>query len=257
MAEGRKKRRSCWRESVWACCAPLVADGGTDSREVDGHGHGAQEVDDDGTMDERGPFGCGGTSRAQIHESHGPPRPDHHVLATMPFQVPKPVYFGPFQVTPQVFHCTSHSFALVNIRPIVPGHVLVCPHRPVPRLSQLSTQEVADLFVLVQRVGRMVERVYGASSLNIAIQDGEAAGQSVPHLHAHIFPRKAGNQDGDRIYDLMDGEEGDLGGHLLLQERDRRRAKFPFPDEASRSNRSEEEMREEAMWMAREMENEA
>ena len=60
----------------------------------------------------------------------------------------------------------------------------------MPRFNDLSAAEVQDLFLTVQRVSRMVERVFSASSLNIAIQDGVDAGQSVPHVHAHIIPRK-------------------------------------------------------------------
>ncbi|KAL5332802.1 HIT-like domain-containing protein [Aspergillus crustosus] len=100
------------------------------------------------------------------------------------------IHFGPFLVTPQVFHQTPLSIALVNLKPILPGHVLVSPRRVVPRVSDLTPPETADLFLTVRRVGRMIERVYGATSLNIAIQDGPEAGQSVPHVHAHIIPRR-------------------------------------------------------------------
>lgn len=166
----------------------------------------------------------------------------------------KSIHFGPFVVNPQVFHITSLSFALVNLKPILPGHVLVSPLRVVPRLSDLSEAEVQDLFQTVQRVSRMVERVYKATALNIAIQDGAAAGQSVPHLHAHIIPRHNSDLDhrggSDAIYDMMDGEEGNIGEHL------RQRTKFPKPD-TERKPRTDEEMREEAQWMEREMAKDA
>ncbi|KAJ6177833.1 Histidine triad (HIT) protein [Penicillium mononematosum] len=115
-----------------------------------------------------------------------------------------PIYFGSFIVTPQHTNLTNNSllnrrsstqppltFALVNLKPILPGHVLVSPRRVVPRVTDLTPAETSDLFVTVRRVGRMLERIYGATSLNIAIQDGAHAGQSVPHVHAHIIPRKA------------------------------------------------------------------
>ena len=188
----------------------------------------------------------------------------------------KPIYFGNFVVTPQVnppesltlkvisdrrtqvFHLTAHSFALVNLKPLLPGHVLVCPRRVTPRYSELNHAEVVDLALTVQQVGRMIERVYQASSLNIAIQDGADAGQSVPHLHTHIIPRKKAdlNEKGgsDAIYGMMEGEEGDVGKHQ--QERSEGRPKFPVPDENSRKPRTETEMAEEAENLAREMEKE-
>lgn len=150
---------------------------------------------------------------------------------------------------------TTHSFALVNIKPLLPGHVLVSPRRPAKRLSDLNHAEVTDLFLTVQEVGQMVERFYGASSLNIAIQDGPAAGQSVPHLHTHIIPRQSADLDGqggsDAIYGMLEGEEGDVGKHLF--ERSSRRPKFPTVDDSSRKPRSEEEMAEEAQKLAHEM----
>lgn len=150
----------------------------------------------------------------------------------------------------------------------------------MPRVTDLTPAETSDLFLTVRRVGRMVERVYGASSLNIAVQDGVYAGQSVPHVHAHIIPRKAADLDHaggtDAVYDLLDGEEGDLGrvlkdaavaadetnGHLSNGAGTGngaypgRRSRFPVVDNDARKPRGEADMRAEAETLAREMENE-
>lgn len=164
------------------------------------------------------------------------------------------IHFGSFPVNSQVFHITPLSFALVNLKPLLPGHVLVSPLRVVPRISDLSPAEVTDLFLTVQRVSRMIGRVYDATSLNIALQDGVDAGQSVPHVHTHIIPRKAADLDArggsDAIYDMLDGPEGDIGDHQ------RQRSRFPKPDEDSRKPREGEEMRKEAAYLAEEMEKE-
>ncbi|OJJ32302.1 hypothetical protein ASPWEDRAFT_118288 [Aspergillus wentii DTO 134E9] len=182
-----------------------------------------------------------------------------------------PIHFGPFLVTSQVFHLTPLTFALVNLKPILPGHVLVSPRRRVPRVSELTAAETSDLFLTVRRVGRMVERVYGASSLNIAVQDGVDAGQSVAHVHTHIIPRKKADLDyrggTDAVYEMLDGEEGDLGkfheSHCadLAEERpeqngDGRRTRFPAVDNEERKPRSLEEMEAEAEMLAKEMEKE-
>ncbi|KAL3486377.1 HIT-like domain-containing protein [Aspergillus germanicus] len=162
-----------------------------------------------------------------------------------------PIHFGPFLVTPQVFHQTSLSFALVNLKPILPGHVLVSPRRVVPRVSDLTVTETTDLFLTVRRVGRMIERVYGATSLNIAIQDGTEAGQSVPHVHAHIIPRRRRDLSTvDAVYDKLDGEEGDLRRGL-----EEREGALKVDDE-ERIARGAVEMEEEAIMLATEMEKE-
>lgn len=140
------------------------------------------------------------------------------------------------------------------------------PRRVVPRLADLTAPEAADLFLTVQRVGKMIERVYSASSLNIAIQDGTDAGQSVEHVHTHVIPRRRRDLDHrggtDAIYEMLDGEEGDIGrvqkeileqGHGQVTER---RSRFPAVDDEARKPRTMEEMEAEAEMLAKEMEKE-
>ncbi|KAK4984722.1 Dinucleoside triphosphate hydrolase [Elasticomyces elasticus] len=170
------------------------------------------------------------------------------------------IYFGSFLVTPQVFHTTAHSFALVNLKPLLPGHVLVCPKRQTPRFASLTPIETQDLFLTVQRVQRTLTRLYAATAFNVAIQDGEAAGQTVPHVHAHVIPRREGDMDkrggGDKLYEMLEGEEGDVAaslreaGEAAELEGSGRGIR---PDEGSRPARGEEEMRKEAEWLREEM----
>ena len=63
-------------------------------------------------------------------------------------------------------------------------------------LFELNTyrEEHVDLFQSVRVVSNALEKHYSADALNIAIQDGKDAGQSVPHVHVHILPRKSGQQ---------------------------------------------------------------
>lgn len=53
------------------------------------------------------------------------------------------------------------------------------PLRLAERLSSLTPAEVSDLFIVVQKVSRVIEKHHGASSLTVAIQDGPEAGQTV------------------------------------------------------------------------------
>lgn len=147
----------------------------------------------------------------------------------------------------------------------MPGHVLVCPRRPAPRLTDLTTDEVTDVYLTVQRVARMLERVYSAPALNIAMQDGVDAGQTVPHLHVHLIPRKKQDLPPDAIYGMMEGEEGNMGRQWAEREKgsqgkleywERPRPKFDAPKDEDRRERTEQVMREEADMLAREMEKE-
>ncbi|XP_039981531.1 bis(5'-adenosyl)-triphosphatase [Xiphias gladius] len=136
-----------------------------------------------------------------------------------------------------VFLQTELSFALVNRKPVVPGHVLVCPLRPVERFRDLRPDELADLFSTTQRVAGLVERHFGATSLTIAIQDGPEAGQTVKHVHVHVLPRKKGDfEQNDSVY-----EE--------LQKHDRENEDIPS------KWRSEEEMAAEASDLKEKLQN--
>jgi len=96
--------------------------------------------------------------------------------------------------------------------------VLVIPKRPVPRLADLDDQELACLMRSIRRVGNVIERVYGGDALTVACQDGKAAGQSVPHVHFHILPRKFQGdpfvEKNDEIYPALERNEAKLSSGL-------------------------------------------
>ncbi|KAI0053410.1 HIT-like protein [Auriscalpium vulgare] len=156
-----------------------------------------------------------------------------------------PLLFSTIEVTRQAFHRTALSFAIVNLKPLVPGHVLVCPTRPVPRLTDLTPAELAALMLSVQRVGRAVERAYAADALTFACQDGRAAGQTVPHVHFHVLPRKAQGDRfaGDDVYPALERAEGELAPA-------RTHEPLRVDAEEDRQPRALEEMEREARWLA-------
>lgn len=97
----------------------------------------------------------------------------------------------------------------MNLKPIVPGHILIVPLRTtVLTLSDLTVPESQDYFNTLQLIHRFIKWQYKADSINVAIQDGPEAGQSVPHLHTHIIPRYKINNVGDLIYDKLDHWDG-------------------------------------------------
>merc|ERR1712066_685643 len=105
------------------------------------------------------------------------------------------LFFGENKIikSNQIFYETEKSFALCNITPVLPGHVLVSPKKIVQRVHELEKEELADLICSVQLVGKVLQDYYDAEALTINCQDGVAAGQTVPHVHFHILPRKFGD----------------------------------------------------------------
>lgn len=101
--------------------------------------------------------------------------------------------------------------------------------------------------------------MYKADGFNVAVQDGEAAGQSVPHVHCHVIPRKVGDAGGgDKVHEWLEGEEGDLGQHQKDAEAGKReQRKGEWASDEDRKPRTEEEMEAEARWLREEMEKDA
>ncbi|KAK9785775.1 hypothetical protein WJX73_000072 [Symbiochloris irregularis] len=133
------------------------------------------------------------------------------------------VKFGKFDIQrSEIFTETRLSFAFVNLKPVVPGHVLVSPKRVVPRFVDLESEEVSDLWTLAQRVGKAAEAHFKADSLTFAIQDGPQAGQTVPHVHIHILPRRAGDfAENDEVYDAIDHSSKQMAGERVNFDKER------------------------------------
>jgi len=86
--------------------------------------------------------------------------------------------------------------AFLDIRPRSPGHSLVIPKVHAEVLSQLDDEAAADVFAATRDVVKMLEKALSPDAFTIGINDGEAAGQEIPHLHVNIMPRFSG--DGGR-----------------------------------------------------------
>ncbi|CAH1784393.1 unnamed protein product [Owenia fusiformis] len=115
-----------------------------------------------------------------------------------------------------IFYKTHLTMAFVNRKCVVPGHVLVSPIRVVQRFSEMTPEEVSDLFTVSQRVATVVESHYGCSSVTVGLQDGPDAGQTVMHVHVHILPRKPGDfKRNDDIYSEMEKHDKDSSGEEL------------------------------------------
>jgi histidine triad (HIT) family protein len=80
------------------------------------------------------------------------------------------------------------GIAFLDRRPLLPGHVLLVPRQHVATLPDLPVTEVGPLFALARRLTRAVPRATRDDGAFMAINN--VVSQSVPHLHAHIVPRR-------------------------------------------------------------------
>ena len=132
--------------------------------------------------------------------------------------------FGPYALDPQqVFLEQRNCVAFVNLRPVLPGHVLVMPRRRVPRFTDMTAGEVAALWQTAQKVARVLERHHGCEASTFTLQDGPHAGQSVPHVHVHVIPRRPGDfRENDDIYPAIDKAEAQIASRATAVDAEER-----------------------------------
>jgi len=86
-------------------------------------------------------------------------------------------------------------FAVVKDKfPVTAGHTLIIPRRAVLRFAELSVAERARLLELVQWAQRHLATLMPApEGFNLGVNDGPAAGQTMPQFHFHVIPRRTGD----------------------------------------------------------------
>jgi histidine triad (HIT) family protein len=84
---------------------------------------------------------------------------------------------------------TDQVLAFLDINPVNRGHVLVVPKAHHASLADLPDDLAAETARLVPRLARAIQAATGADGLNLIINNGQAAGQTVFHGHWHLIPR--------------------------------------------------------------------
>ncbi len=82
--------------------------------------------------------------------------------------------------------------------PVSPGHLLVVPRRHVASFFETTPAERQALLAALDQAKRAIEQEFRPDGYNIGVNDGEAAGQTVLHLHVHLIPRYRGDRDDPR-----------------------------------------------------------
>ena len=85
--------------------------------------------------------------------------------------------------------------------PIGVGHIKLMPYRHDATLFTLTEQEQADFFELLERTKKYIDSSMGEhkpDGYNLGVNCGEAAGQTIQHLHVHLIPRYQGDVENPR-----------------------------------------------------------
>lgn len=84
------------------------------------------------------------------------------------------------------------TLAIMDVMPQADGHVLVLPKAQAEQIYELPVEAGMAAIAMVQKVAAAVRAALAPEGLLIAQFNGTAAGQTVPHVHFHVIPRREG-----------------------------------------------------------------
>jgi histidine triad (HIT) family protein len=111
------------------------------------------------------------------------------------------------------------AMALLDAFPLAAGHTLVIPKLHYGKLQEMSEQDAMAVFEIIWKVTSAIEVGSQVNASTIAIHNGSEAGQDIPHMHAHVVPRK--REDGAGAIHSMFKVKPKLGPEEMDSLRDR------------------------------------
>lgn len=87
----------------------------------------------------------------------------------------------------------QHIRAFRDQFPVSKGHTLIIPRRHVASIFDLHDDELQSIWNAVAKVRQQLQQECKPDAFNIGVNDGAAAGQTVPHAHVHVIPQYAGD----------------------------------------------------------------
>ena len=87
----------------------------------------------------------------------------------------------------------NQTLAYLDINPFSEGHALVIPKTHAADISEIGEEALAALILRVKKVATHLKEALPCDGFNILQNNGEAAGQTVRHIHFHIVPRRKGD----------------------------------------------------------------
>ena len=93
-----------------------------------------------------------------------------------------------------IVHRAELAYAVLNLYPYSPGHLLICPYRHLADYTELTDDEAAAMTHLTQQAMRVIRAASAPHGFNLGINQGAIAGAGIAaHLHQHVVPRWSGD----------------------------------------------------------------
>lgn len=93
---------------------------------------------------------------------------------------------------------TATTVAFLDSFPVNQGHTLIVPKRHIANYFELTVHEQRALFLVINHCKKIIEKQYHPDGFNVGVNVGEAAGQSISHVHIHLIPRYKGDVENPR-----------------------------------------------------------
>lgn len=100
------------------------------------------------------------------------------------------------------------TLAFMDIAKDVDGHILVVPKEHFKNVLDCDEETLCAVTKTVKTVSNHLTEQCGYEGVNLLNASDESAGQSVPHLHIHIIPRK--HDDGIDAWPRFEGAREDI-----------------------------------------------
>ncbi len=88
--------------------------------------------------------------------------------------------------------------AVFDHYPVSEGHALVFPRRHTTKIADLTPTVLVGLGIILKQVQELLRQLHNPDGYNIGVNEGVAAGQTIPHLHIHVIPRYTGDVEEPR-----------------------------------------------------------
>jgi diadenosine tetraphosphate (Ap4A) HIT family hydrolase len=92
----------------------------------------------------------------------------------------------------------EHAVWVLDLHPVSPGHSLIVSKRHVGSFFETPPAEREAILSLLEQAREHVNRNHSPAGYNVGINEGEAAGQTTPHVHVHLIPRFTGDRKNPR-----------------------------------------------------------
>jgi len=90
------------------------------------------------------------------------------------------------------------AFVIYDKYPVNPGHALILPKRHIASFFEANPDEVTAMLALLNEMRQRTDASLAPDGYNIGVNIGEAAGQTVKHVHVHLIPRFHGDMENPR-----------------------------------------------------------